>query len=205
MRRSGKERRRGIAALFRGGETQPQRMQRRTNSKGLRGRATRDQPSGRSARRCGTPRRPTRFGSLRARGLRPRWDFVQRPPRRRTRTTRTRPGRRLPDGPQRALGRPAERRGCSMEKAMIPVLKNHAEDAEDHPDVRARDLSDYAGRAIRDRLLQVAHSGGSCERRGGDRTDVLGDPRGRRGLGELAGRAHGERCTRVAGRGLIQA
>lgn len=28
----------------------------------------------------------------------------------------------------------------SMEKAMIPVLKNHADDAENHPEVRARDL-----------------------------------------------------------------
>jgi ferritin-like metal-binding protein YciE len=28
----------------------------------------------------------------------------------------------------------------AMEKALIPVLKDHADDAEDHPDVRARDL-----------------------------------------------------------------
>ena len=28
----------------------------------------------------------------------------------------------------------------AMEKAMIPVLENHAKDAEDHPDVRDRDL-----------------------------------------------------------------
>jgi ferritin-like metal-binding protein YciE len=28
----------------------------------------------------------------------------------------------------------------AMEKALIPVLENHAEDAKDHPDVRDRDL-----------------------------------------------------------------